>query len=188
MYERNILTINFTDVSRLPCFVGRIGACACCSYNYTRLSSFFPLPQESLGTRLARAAVASYVPRLSNYCAEMRGREREPGIHCKFTRLISREFYGFVNSPYSSVNDDTCARSLVYSIYTLQTYYFIVRKRCHRSELTYSICYSLSQLRMSDLKLKERQQQAIHAVYNRNVVFFLPSSGRVCLLSFPFWR
>ena len=49
---------------------------------------------------------ASLVPRLSDYCAEMWGREREPGIHCKFTRLISREFYGFVNSPYSSVNDD----------------------------------------------------------------------------------
>ena len=39
---------------------------------------------------------------------------------------------------------------------------------------------------MSHLKLKDRQQQAIHAVYDRNDVFFLPSSGRVCLLSFPF--
>ena len=62
--------------------------------------------------------LGSLVPRLSNYCAVMRGREREPGIHCKFTRLISREFYGFVNSPYSSVNDDASARnSLVYSIH-----------------------------------------------------------------------
>ena len=31
---------------------------------------------------------------------------------------------------------------------------------------------TLSQLRMSYLKLKDRQQQPIHAVYNRNVVFF----------------
>ena len=59
---------------------------------------------------------SSLVPRLSNYCTVMRGREREPGIHCKFMRLISREFYGFVNSPYSSVNDDASARSLVYSL------------------------------------------------------------------------
>ena len=78
--------------------------------------------------------VISLVPRLSNYCAVMRGREREPGIHCKFTRLISREFYGFVNSPYSFVNDDASARTLVYSaVYTrLQ---IIVRKRCQHSEL-----------------------------------------------------
>ena len=37
----------------------------------------------------------------------------------------------------------------------------------------------MSQLRMSDLKLTDRQQQAIHTVYDRNDVFFLPSSGRV---------
>ena len=77
----------------------------------------------------------SLVPRLSNYCAVMRGREREPGIHCKFTRLISREFYGFVNSLYSSVNDDASTRNLASIQYTLQTYYFIVRKRCQCSEL-----------------------------------------------------
>ena len=57
----------------------------------------------------------SLVPRLSNYCVVVRGREREPGIHCKFTRLISREFYGFVNTPYSSINDDASVHSLVYT-------------------------------------------------------------------------
>ena len=38
----------------------------------------------------------------------------------------------------------------------------------------------MSQLRMSDMKLTDRQQQAIHTVYDRNDVFFLPSSGGVC--------
>ena len=38
----------------------------------------------------------------------------------------------------------------------------------------------MSQLRMSDLKLTDRQQQAIHTVYDRNDGFFLPSSGHVC--------
>ena len=39
---------------------------------------------------------------------------------------------------------------------------------------------------MSDLKLKDRQQQVIHAIYNRNGVFFLPSSGRVCFVIISF--
>ena len=38
----------------------------------------------------------------------------------------------------------------------------------------------MSQLQMSGLKLTDRQQQAIHTVYDRNDVFFLPSSGRAC--------
>ena len=40
----------------------------------------------------------------------------------------------------------------------------------------------MSQLRMSDLKLTDRQQQAIHTVYDRKDVFFLPSYGRVYFL------
>ena len=112
----------------------------------------------------------------------MRGREREPGIHCKFSRLISREFYGFVNSPYSSVNDDANARSIVYSTH----YRHNIEETMPALRTLPTVYYALSQLRMSDLKLKDRQQQAIHAIYDRNEIFFLPSSGRVCLLTFLF--
>ena len=59
------------------------------------------LPLSIYGWKTAHksAVYSSLIPRLSNYCVEMQGREREPGIHCKFTHLISRELYGFVNSP-----------------------------------------------------------------------------------------
>ena len=49
---------------------------------------------------------------------------------------------------------------------------------------TDSVCYALLQLRMSDLKLKDWQQQAIQAVYDGNDILFCQVlSGLICLLS-----
>ena len=54
---------------------------------------------------------------------------------------------------------------------------------------TDSVCYTLSQLRISHLKLKGQQQQAIHAVYcGKDVFVFLPTGfGKsICYQVFPF--
>ena len=108
-------------------------------------------------------------------------------LHCACAKIPSRLV--FVISQYSSVADDVINGERLFAAMAVSCVSCEVSCTSSSQNFDDGVCYALSQLGLSDLKLTSEQKEAIYAVYSGKDVFVCLPTGfgkSVCCQLLPF--